>query len=334
MSNVRIGIAGATGYGGQELLRLAAAHPQAEPVVAMASAGGDGSRELPGLRGLWGGSIEAFSLDRLVEAADAVFPGAARYGERGAGARAARPAERGSSTCRARFVSAMPRPAGGGTRRRPTSSRPPCTASRSGTGRRLRTARFVACPGCYPTAALLALKPLVAAGLVPPGGGTSTSTRSPGISGAGKKPSERTHFSEVHGSVAAYGVFAHRHAAEIEQELGREPSPSCPTWYPSTAASWRRSTPACGPGTTADEVGQALEAAYAGRPFVRLTRRSAARDQARGAHELLRHRLAGGRRAGGPRRVPGQPGEGRGGAGAAVLQRGAFGFDERAGLIP
>ena len=41
-----------------------------------------------------------------------------------------------------------------------------------------------------------------------------------GVSGAGKTPTERTHFSECHGSISAYGVFAHRHAAEIEQELG------------------------------------------------------------------------------------------------------------------
>ena len=41
-----------------------------------------------------------------------------------------------------------------------------------------------------------------------------------GISGAGKKPSDRTHFSENHGSVSAYGVFGHRHQPEIEQELG------------------------------------------------------------------------------------------------------------------
>ena len=43
-----------------------------------------------------------------------------------------------------------------------------------------------------------------------------------GVSGAGKTPSERTHFSECHGSLAAYGVFNHRHGAEIEQGVGRE----------------------------------------------------------------------------------------------------------------
>ena len=82
----------------------------------------------------------------------------------------------------------------------------------------LRGARLVSCPGCYPTAALLALLPLADAGLLD--GDVIIDAKS-GVSGAGKAPSERTHFSENHGSVAAYGVFGHRHAAEMEQELER-----------------------------------------------------------------------------------------------------------------
>ena len=74
-------------------------------------------------------------------------------------------------------------------------------------------------PGCYPTAALLALEPLAAAGLLE--GAVIVDAKS-GISGAGKAPTDRTHFSENHGSVAAYGVFSHRHTAEIEQELQRD----------------------------------------------------------------------------------------------------------------
>src|SRR5437660_8961814 len=77
-------------------------------------------------------------------------------------------------------------------------------------------ARLVANPGCYPTATLLALAPLVDAGLLAPGADIVVDAKS-GVSGAGKTPSERTHFSECHGSVSAYGVFNHRHAAEIEQ---------------------------------------------------------------------------------------------------------------------
>ena len=42
-----------------------------------------------------------------------------------------------------------------------------------------------------------------------------------GVSGAGKTPTERTHLSEGHGSLSAYGVFGHRHGAEIEQGVGR-----------------------------------------------------------------------------------------------------------------
>jgi N-acetyl-gamma-glutamyl-phosphate reductase len=80
-------------------------------------------------------------------------------------------------------------------------------------------ARLVANPGCYPTATLLALAPLVSAGVIAPGSDIVVDAKS-GVSGAGKTPSERTHFSEVHGSLSAYGVFSHRHGAEIEQGVG------------------------------------------------------------------------------------------------------------------
>src|SRR6185295_16524880 len=78
-------------------------------------------------------------------------------------------------------------------------------------------ARLITNPGCYPTAALLALEPLADAGLL---AGDIVIDAKSGISGAGKKPTDRTHFSENHGSVSAYGVFGHRHQPEIEQELG------------------------------------------------------------------------------------------------------------------
>ena len=79
------------------------------------------------------------------------------------------------------------------------------------------SARLMSCPGCYPTAALLGARTAAAAGLLE--GDVIVDAKS-GISGAGKAPTERTHFSENHGSVAAYGLFSHRHTPEIEQELG------------------------------------------------------------------------------------------------------------------
>ena len=63
-------------------------------------------------------------------------------------------------------------------------------------------------PGCYPTATLLALAPLASAGRLLPNTDIIVDAKS-GVSGAGKTPSERTHFSEVHGSMGAYGVFNH-----------------------------------------------------------------------------------------------------------------------------
>src|SRR4029077_13905356 len=82
----------------------------------------------------------------------------------------------------------------------------------------VRSAALVANPGCYPTASVLAVAPLIDAGLLAPGSDIIVDAKS-GVSGAGKTPSERTHFSEVHGSLGAYGVFGHRHGAEIEQGI-------------------------------------------------------------------------------------------------------------------
>jgi N-acetyl-gamma-glutamyl-phosphate reductase len=131
----------------------------------------------------------------------------------------------------------------------------------------LKDASLVACAGCYPTAAILSLGPLVAAGLLEPG--LIIDAKS-GISGAGKTPSERTHFSECHGSLSAYGVFAHRHAAEIEQELG-VPVTFVPHLVPIDRGILETIYARLRPGIGAADVERVLVAAYADSPFVRLT---------------------------------------------------------------
>ena len=80
---------------------------------------------------------------------------------------------------------------------------------------RIRTADLVANPGCYPTAALLALAPLAAEGVVR----DVVIDAKSGVSGAGRAASEKTHFVTVDENVSAYGVPGHRHTPEIEQEL-------------------------------------------------------------------------------------------------------------------
>ena len=76
-------------------------------------------------------------------------------------------------------------------------------------------ADLVANPGCYPTAALLALAPLAREGLI---GGVVIDAKS-GVSGAGRAATDKTHFVAVDENVNAYGVPRHRHTPEIEQEL-------------------------------------------------------------------------------------------------------------------
>jgi len=79
----------------------------------------------------------------------------------------------------------------------------------------IRAADLVANPGCYPTAALLALAPLARAGLID----DVVIDAKSGVSGAGRAATERTHFVSVDENVSAYGVPRHRHTPEIEQEL-------------------------------------------------------------------------------------------------------------------
>src|SRR5438874_41477 len=123
-------------------------------------------------------------------------------------------------------------------------------------------AQLVANPGCYPTATLLALAPLAEAGLLVANADIIVDAKS-GVSGAGKTPSERTHFSEIHGSLAAYGVFNHRHGAEIEQGVGREVT-FTPHLVPLDRGILSTLYVRMPPGTTETVVGDVLAEAYEG----------------------------------------------------------------------
>jgi len=80
----------------------------------------------------------------------------------------------------------------------------------------VRDARLVANPGCYPTAAILALAPLAREGLL----GDVVIDAKSGVSGAGREPTHGKHFVSVDETVTPYKVGRHRHTPEIEQELG------------------------------------------------------------------------------------------------------------------
>lgn len=83
----------------------------------------------------------------------------------------------------------------------------------------IRGARLVANPGCYATTVILALRPLVAAGLVDVEHGIIADAKS-GVSGAGKAPTPRTHFMYAADNLSAYGAFTHRHTGELLEQIG------------------------------------------------------------------------------------------------------------------
>jgi N-acetyl-gamma-glutamyl-phosphate reductase len=80
-------------------------------------------------------------------------------------------------------------------------------------------ARLVANPGCYATSIILALKPLVSAGLVDLDRGIVADAKS-GVSGAGKAPTAKTHFMYAADNLSAYGLFTHRHTGELLEQIG------------------------------------------------------------------------------------------------------------------
>jgi N-acetyl-gamma-glutamyl-phosphate reductase len=86
-------------------------------------------------------------------------------------------------------------------------------------GDRVANAQLVANPGCYATSVILALAPLLRAGVVDRAHGIVSDSKS-GASGAGKAPTSRTHFVSVADNLSAYSVFDHRHLGEMVEQLG------------------------------------------------------------------------------------------------------------------
>src|SRR6202790_1738150 len=85
-------------------------------------------------------------------------------------------------------------------------------------GDRIAPAQLVANPGCYATSVILALAPLLKAGLIDRKRGIISDSKS-GVSGAGKAPTSKTHFVSVADNLSAYSGFGHRHLGEILEQL-------------------------------------------------------------------------------------------------------------------
>lgn len=129
----------------------------------------------------------------------------------------------------------------------------------------IRGATAVAAAGCYSTAAIVALKPLVDAGLVKPD--SLIVDAASGVSGAGREAKEASGFSTVDGSFSAYGLLTHRHTAEMDMAIG-----GTVLFTPHLVPMTRGILASCyGEATGSSDPLAVLRDAYASEPFVHVT---------------------------------------------------------------
>ena len=260
-------IVGASGYTGRELLDLLSRHPRLRATVVMTARAG-AAPEPPAFPN--DPTIDALDLDRLA-AVDGVFlctpHGAASAIAKAALAHGKKVVDL-SADFRLRdpalyervYHAAHPAPellseaVYGLTEHRRAA---------------VAAARLVANPGCYPTSVLLPVLPLRQAGLLDERAPIIADSKS-GTSGAGKAPSERTHFGAVHENFCAYGVGVHRHAPEIQQEAGTQNLVFTPHLLPTFRGILSTLYLTPNAGVTADAVRECLRARYADEAFVRV----------------------------------------------------------------
>jgi N-acetyl-gamma-glutamyl-phosphate reductase len=136
---------------------------------------------------------------------------------------------------------------------------------------RIPQARLVSNPGCYPTAANLAIRPLLEAGVIDRSAGIVCDAKS-GVSGAGRKPSLKTSFCEVTENFSAYSILKHRHVPEVLQVSGLEESEFSftaqllPIHRGILETIYFRAPKV----KSAEELVQIYEKRYAGEPFLRV----------------------------------------------------------------
>lgn len=269
---IRTAILGASGYVGGELLRLCAGHPELRPAKLFgdSKAGAALTAVHPHLAARFGDlGIDRFEPD-LLDGIDLVFA-ALPHGQ--SQALAASILDRGIALV----------DLGADFRLRDSDQyanwygeahQAPELIGRFAYGipeinrEAIAGSRAVAAAGCYPTAAILALKPLVDAGVVEPG--SIIVDAASGVSGAGRAAKEATGFSTIEGSFSAYGLLTHRHTAEMEQALGG-PLLFTPHLAPMSRGILATCYATAAKAGAAGEPLQILRDAYASEPFVHVT---------------------------------------------------------------
>src|SRR5439155_3667604 len=136
---------------------------------------------------------------------------------------------------------------------------------------RIARARLLANPGCYPTAANLALQPLTEAGIIDRTAGIVCDAKS-GVSGAGRKPSLKTSFCEVTGNFSTYSILNHRHVPEVLMVSGLEEAELSFTaqLLPVHRGILETIYFRAAKSTTAEDLISIYEKRYKGEPFIRI----------------------------------------------------------------
>jgi N-acetyl-gamma-glutamyl-phosphate reductase len=267
-----VGVTGATGYAGGEVCRLLAGHPNLRltGVHAGASAGRRLGEAQPHLLPFADLEVRPSTAEELAGYDVVVL--ALPHGESAAIA-AALPEDVLVIDCgadhRLNDPAAWARWYGG----QHAGSWPYGLPELPGQREKLRSARRIAVPGCYPTSVTLAVAPALAAGLVEP---DVVVVAASGTSGAGKSPKPHLLGSEVMGATSAYGVGGvHRHTPEMVQNLAQAAgSPVRVSFTPTLVPMSRGILATCSaplrPGVDAEAARAAYAKAYADEPFVHL----------------------------------------------------------------
>lgn len=274
---IRVSIIGVSGYGGGELARLLTGHPEVELVhLTAASRAGEAMADLyPNLRAFTNAvTVAADDPERIARDSDVVFvalPNGRAMAMAAAIVPHARLIDLGADF---RFRDPLVYERWYGT---PHAAPELLDGAAYGLTEfrraEIRRARIVGNPGCYPTAALLALLPLLQAGVVRPQ--PIVIDAKSGVSGAGRSPALGTHFSEVNENVRPYNVPGHRHTPEIEQELAALAGAAgavtfAPHLIPMTRGIMVTAYLVPAGGITTERAAAILQEAYAGELFVRV----------------------------------------------------------------
>ncbi|MEY4775820.1 MAG: hypothetical protein RL759_333 [Verrucomicrobiota bacterium] len=276
----KVGIVGASGYTGEELVRVLARHPhvQLAAVCSRTLAGKAVADEIPRLRGIVDAGL-LFSASSPAECAASDVAVWFLALPHGVAAEYAQPLIAAGK--RVLDLSADFRLRDLGLYKKYYGHDHPAPALAAAARYVVpelqlddtwKQAQLIACPGCYPTSIQVPLVPLLRAGLVKPEPGRLIINSYSGVSGAGKKADVGYLFCERDSSIKAYGIPGHRHIAEIEEQFGVAAGQPVVVQFNPHLAPMHRGiattivVPAAG--VTAAQVEAVWQQAYAGRPFV------------------------------------------------------------------